>query len=103
MWRFSAADERRYDSLMGFKPVGNSGFARVATTRRRYLLSAASRYCKWRDGDDPRRGGVTKTEAERIERAMIRDLVEDKRRHSDFSSNSGRAVSRSLGQASERS
>jgi hypothetical protein len=76
MWRFNAADERRYDHLIGFTHENSLDDQRPTRARhRRYLLSAASRYCRWRDGVDPRRRAFSGPEAERIEKAMVRNLL----------------------------
>lgn len=76
MWRFSTTDERRYDHLSGLAPEDTRAEYRSAKApRKRYLLSVASRYCNWRDGRDPRRLVLSKLEAERVEKAMVRDLV----------------------------
>lgn len=75
MWRFTAAEERRYDHLGGFAPEIPHPEPRFASApRRRYLLSAASRYCRWRDGADPRRQALSQGDARLIELAMVRDL-----------------------------
>lgn len=77
MWRFTAADERRYDCLLGLRSsAAEPRTIPVAARRRGYLLSVAARLCKWRDGRDPRRGPLSQHEAKRIEGAMLRDLAE---------------------------
>ena len=81
MWRFNPAEERRYDSLLGLRPkpprTTNTGSpARCGAARRRYLLSAAARLCRWRDGRDTRRHRLAPHDGARVERAMIRTLAE---------------------------
>jgi hypothetical protein len=76
MWRFSTADERRYDHLLGLVHERiRQHDRRTGPPRRRYLLSAAARYSRWRDGRDTRRAGLCEREAARVEKALIRDLV----------------------------
>lgn len=76
MWRFNTADERRYDHLVGLvhEQIREEG-RRASPAARRYLLSVAARYSKWRDGQDPRRRWLSEREAARVEKAMVRDLV----------------------------
>jgi hypothetical protein len=76
MWRFTVADECRFDTLMGYSHEGIGGEASLKrASHRLYLLSAASRFCKWRDGDDSRRDLLTGNEASQVEKELVRGLV----------------------------
>lgn len=76
MWHFNAIDERRYDHLLGLHPEHGSTHPPASSpSQRRYLLSAAARYCRWRDGLDARRAALSDRDGERIEREMLCNLV----------------------------
>lgn len=76
MWRFNETDECRYDYLTGMTlEMAPRHRRRPSPGRRRYLLSVAARYCRWRDGLDPRRSRLSNQDADRVELGLMRDLV----------------------------
>jgi hypothetical protein len=74
MWRFSSIDELRHDHLIGLSLEADQP-APTSPTQRRYLLAAAARYCRWRDGTDSRKTHLSRLDADHVERRMLRDLV----------------------------
>lgn len=76
MWHFNTVDELRYDHLLGLRredrPIGHPS---ASPKQRRHMLSAARRFCRWRDGRDPRRMALGDRESARVERKMLHDLV----------------------------
>jgi len=76
MWHFNAVDELRHEHLLGLRREDHPPrLPPTSPNRRRYLLSVARRFCKWRDGEDPRRVTLSALEAARVEQEMLRDLV----------------------------
>jgi hypothetical protein len=76
MWHFNTIDELRYDHLLGLRPGERPSRPPASSPRRRrYLLFAAARFCRWRDGKDPRRAALSEQDGARMEREMLYDLV----------------------------
>lgn len=76
MWSFNSIDELRYDHLIGLTREDQSVSPRISGPRERcYLLAAAARYCRWRDGWDSRKRTLSPSEAEHIEKRLIGDLI----------------------------